>query len=253
MGLGIIAQGIYQPGAPSKPGYALPEAKPEGASAEAKPAAAPLPVLLAKADVKKGEAATKVCSACHNFEEGAGAKVGPALYGVVDRDKGSVAGFDYSAGMKAKGGKWTFADLNEFLTKPSAYVSGTKMGYQGEENPEKRADIIVYLRSLSKSPAPLPAVTDADKAPAATPAKAEAPAAPAPDAKKPDAPKEAAAPPAAPPAPPAPPPPPPAPPAPPPAAAPPAPPPPPAPPVAAPAPNGPEPYKGADPQYPDAK
>ena len=155
MGIGIVAGGIYEPGAPAKPGYALPEPKPEGASAEAKPDAAPLPVLLAKADAKKGEADTKVCGACHNFEEGAGAKVGPDLYGVVDRDKGSVAGFDYSAGMKAKGGKWTFDDLNTFLTKPSAYVSGTKMGYQGEESPEKRADIIVYLRSLSKTPVAL--------------------------------------------------------------------------------------------------
>ena len=33
---------------------------------------------------------------------------GPPLYGVVGRAKGSVAGFAYSDGMKAKGGTWTY-------------------------------------------------------------------------------------------------------------------------------------------------
>lgn len=157
--LGLIGDAIFSPEPPKKPGYALPEEKQAdaGGAAAQKPAAAPLPVLLAKADPKRGEADAKVCGACHNFEEGAGAKVGPDLYGVVGRAKGSVAGYDYSAGMKAKGGNWTFDDLNAFLTKPSAYVEGTKMGYPGEENPEKRADIIVYLRTLSHNPEPLPA------------------------------------------------------------------------------------------------
>jgi cytochrome c len=169
MGLGVIGDFIYSPGAPTKPGYALPESKPEAAAGgdAAKPVAeTPLPVLLAKADPKKGEADTKVCGACHNFQEGAGAKVGPDLYGVVGRPKGSAPGFEYSAGMKAKGGNWDYADLNEFITKPSAYVQGTKMSYPGESSPEKRADIISYLRTLAKDPLPLPAVADAGAKPA---------------------------------------------------------------------------------------
>jgi cytochrome c len=184
MGLGVIGEAIYVPSEPAKPGYALPaggedEPSPEAAKA---PPADDLPVLLAKADPKKGEADTKVCQACHNFEEGAGAKVGPPLYGVVGRPKGSIAGFDYSAGLKAKGGNWTYADLNQFLTKPSAYIEGTKMGYPGEENPAKRADILVYLRTLSKNPVPLPPVEKTasnDKKPSETgaPAPAAAPAA----------------------------------------------------------------------------
>ena len=75
---------------------------------------------------------------------------------MVDRPKGSVAGFEYSAAMKAKGGQWTYADLNQFLIKPQAYVKGTKMGYTGEANEKKRAEIIAYLRTLAKEPAPLP-------------------------------------------------------------------------------------------------
>ena len=49
--------------------------------------------------------------------------------------------------MKAKGGDWTYDDLNEFITKPSAYVPGTKMTYPGESDAQKRADILAYLQT----------------------------------------------------------------------------------------------------------
>jgi cytochrome c len=175
MGLGILAEGIYSGSKPAKAGYELPEPKAEAAS-DKPVATVPLPVLLAKGDTTKGQADTKVCQACHNFEKGAGPKVGPPLYGVVDRPKGSVAGFDYSAGLKAKGGNWTFEDLDQFITNPKGYVTGTKMGYGGEPEPAKRADILVYLRSLSDTPAPLPAVAAEAAKPAAAPAPAPAPA-----------------------------------------------------------------------------
>ncbi len=165
MAIGIVTNGIYEPGPPARPGYVLPNPKPEAAVAEAGkiPAVVPIALRLASADPKRGQADAKVCAACHNFGEGAGAKVGPALYGVVDRPKGQASGFEYSAGLKAKGGNWTFADLDNFVTKPSAYVQGTKMSYPGEADPAKRADIVAYLRTLSKDPAPLPAVSEADK------------------------------------------------------------------------------------------
>jgi cytochrome c len=123
----------------------------------AAPSFAPIGQRLTESDVKKGEADTKPCQACHNFEKGAGAKIGPPLYGVVDRPKGSVAGFDYSEAIKSKGGEWTYADLDQFLTNPKAYAQGTKMTFAGEPDPAKRADIIDYLHTLSDKPEPLPA------------------------------------------------------------------------------------------------
>ena len=157
MGLKLAGEAIYERGSPAKPGYPLPSESAEKTPAAGEaPAATPIAVRLASADAKRGEADAKVCSACHNFQEGAGTKVGPDLYGVVDRPKGKEPGFDYSAAMKAKGGDWTYADLDQFLTKPAAYVQGTKMGYPGQDDPEKRANIIDYLRTLSKNPAPLP-------------------------------------------------------------------------------------------------
>jgi cytochrome c len=140
----------------AKPGYALPAA-PEAGSQEAKPAPeVPLPELLAKADPKKGEDDTKPCQACHNFEKGAGVKIGPPLYGVVGRPRASVPGFDYSAAMKGKGGTWTFDEIFKFINDPQSYIPGTKMTFTGEPDPEKRADIIAYLRTLSDNPLPLP-------------------------------------------------------------------------------------------------
>jgi cytochrome c len=184
MGLGVFSNALYAPDVAQKPGYVLPSGAGKTATAAA-PKETPLPVLLAKADPKKGAADVKVCESCHNLEKGGAIKVGPPLYGVVGRPKGKYPGFDYSDGMKAKGGDWTYADLNEFITKPSAYVSGTKMTYPGQPDDEKRADIIDYLHTLSDNPVPLPKEAAAPAAKAAAPAaKAAASPAPAAPAKK---------------------------------------------------------------------
>jgi cytochrome c len=85
-----------------------------------------------------------------------------------------VAGFNYSAPLKAKGGTWTFDTLNTWLTKPSADVPGTAMTFAGISNGKQRADVIAYLDSLSPNPVPLPKAEGA-AAPAA-PAGGAAPA-----------------------------------------------------------------------------
>ncbi len=156
LGLNLVSYMVFSRPTLAKPGYDLPSEPEAGAKAEAAPAAEPLPELLAKADLAKGEADIKVCQACHNFEKGAGAKVGPPLYGIVGRAKASLAGFDYSDGLKAKGGKWTFEDLNAFLTSPKTFVPGTKMAFGGEDNAHKRADILDYLHTLPADSEPLP-------------------------------------------------------------------------------------------------
>jgi cytochrome c len=162
MALGVFSDGVFSHPKLAKPGYDLPAAEEASLEAGAAPAAAaPLPERLAKADPKKGEASAKACTACHNFEKGAGAKIGPPLYGVVDRARASVAGFAYSDAMKSKGGNWSFDELDKFVANPKGDIPGTKMAYAGEKDPQKRADIVDYLNGLSDSPKPLPKPTAA--------------------------------------------------------------------------------------------
>ena len=72
------------------------------------------------------------------------------------RERASEPGFNYSAAMKAKGGKWNFDDLNQFITNPKGFIPGTAMGFAGVPKDSERADVIAYLRSLSDNPVPLP-------------------------------------------------------------------------------------------------
>ena len=120
----------------------------------------PILALLAEADIAAGMKLAKKCTACHVFEEGGANKVGPALWNIVNADKGAIDGFGYSTALVAFGGAWDYNALNAFLYKPKAYIEGTKMNFAGLKKPQDRANMIAYLRSLSGAPAALP--TDAD-------------------------------------------------------------------------------------------
>ncbi len=127
------------------------------AGAAKEEALAPIAPLLAKADAASGEATSKkLCVSCHTFAEGGKSGVGPNLYGTVGAVRGHVDGFNYSAALKGKAGNWSFEELNAWLAKPAAFAPGTRMTFAGIKSAEQRADVIAYLRSLSKSPVPLP-------------------------------------------------------------------------------------------------
>jgi cytochrome c len=119
----------------------------------------PIEPLLASASAERGQESAKPCGICHNFQEGQGPKIGPDLYGVVGRPVASVPGFNYSAALKAKGGTWTFPALNAWIANPRADVPGTTMTFPGIPNENRRAEVIVYLNTLSHNPLPLPQAT----------------------------------------------------------------------------------------------
>lgn len=159
LGLSMISGIVFAPHKPAVPGFDLPSEEPAAAAGGGAAAAAdePIAVRLAKADPARGEKAVGACKACHSFEKGGANKVGPHLYDVYARPKGSVEGFGYSAAIKAKSAeKWEAEQLDGFLKNPKAYMPGTAMAFAGIGKPDTRADVIAYLDTLSDSPKALP-------------------------------------------------------------------------------------------------
>ena len=106
---------------------------------------------LAEGDAAAGAKVFKKCKACHAVGEGAKNKVGPMLNGIVGNEIASVERYKYSKAFKAKkeeGLVWTAEVLDAYLTKPKAYIKGTKMGFAGLKKEKQREDIIAYLSTF---------------------------------------------------------------------------------------------------------
>jgi cytochrome c len=164
-GSGVISRILYQPSMPEEDAYVIEVAEVETGDGEAAEAeTVPLPVRLAEASPEEGEAVARKCAACHTFEPGGEIKIGPPLWGVVGRDIASVEGFEYSDALPDKEGEWTFEALDAFVEDPKGSAPGTKMAFAGVKDPDDRADLLVYLRTLADQPAPLPEVAEAEAA-----------------------------------------------------------------------------------------
>jgi len=162
MGLRSVSGLLYDVHPPEKLGYPVQTAAVEpGKTPDQK---APVKVvsiaeMLGSADVAKGQKVAKKCATCHSFNQGGPNKIGPNLYDIIGRKLASVAGFSYSSAIKAKaaeGKTWSYEDIAAFVLSPKKFISGTKMVFPGLKKATDRANLIVYLRSLSSSPVPLP-------------------------------------------------------------------------------------------------
>jgi len=140
MAIGIIAEIIYAPGKPAKPGFeiAVAKAAPSRRVRErSRRRGAPIAVRLASADLKSGEASAKICLSCHTCKRPR-QESGPEPYGVVGGPAAHMEGFPYSPAMhtrREKGIAWTFEELDKFIESPRGYVPGTLMTYPARRSP----------------------------------------------------------------------------------------------------------------------
>ncbi|MBJ6123006.1 c-type cytochrome [Sphingomonas mollis] len=99
-------------------------------------------------DAAKGKVAFVTCQTCHSIDAGVN-KIGPSLHAVVGRAAGTIAGFNYTPANRNSGITWTPEKLFQYLENPQRVVPGTKMTFAGFSDPQKRADVIAYLKTNS--------------------------------------------------------------------------------------------------------
>ena len=157
MVVGKVSNALVSVHEPEKPAIAVSEAAPEGAAGEKPAELPPIGPKLKDANVDKGKALyAQQCFTCHTIDKGGANKVGPNQWDIVGRKKASHEGFSYSSALQAKGGEWTYEDINHMIFKPQAFVRGTKMAFAGLPKEQERADLIAYLRTMNDKPPPLP-------------------------------------------------------------------------------------------------
>lgn len=175
----IIANSIFAASHPEREGFAIEAVEGTTEGGPEAPTEEPIAVLLATADVEAGQAVEKRCATCHTIDNGGANKVGPNLWDIVNRPIATHEGFSYSGAMKefSQDGTvvWDYEHLNQFLLSPKGLVRGTAMAFAGLKNPQDRANLIAYMRTLSDNPAPLPEVP-AESENAAAPEGEAAPA-----------------------------------------------------------------------------
>lgn len=100
-----------------------------------------------KGDASRGQQVfEKRCTGCHSLDQ---EKEGPRLRGVFGRKAGSIPTFEYSDGLKAANITWDADSLEQWLIDPDKIVPDNDMAFRVPKA-EERADIIAYLRQLSK-------------------------------------------------------------------------------------------------------
>ncbi len=156
LGFGMVGSLLFKHEPLEKPGYPIEGAVEASADGPTVPDM-PIEVMMASADLAKGAEVFKKCGSCHNAVEGGANGIGPNLWGILGKPIAKQAGFAYSDVLTAKGGNWDFAAMNEWLTNPRKFASGTKMSFAGLANPQDRANVIVWLNAQGSN-LPLPAV-----------------------------------------------------------------------------------------------
>ena len=111
--------------------------------------------IFASTSAADGAKVFKKCLTCHSIGKGDPNKIGPNIFGVLNRKAGSISDYKYSKAMVAYGKVWSFEEMNGFLTKPKDWIKGTKMSFIGLKSAKDRAAVILYMNENTDNPLPL--------------------------------------------------------------------------------------------------
>ena len=157
IGINKIADSIYYVEKPEKSAYQVASVTTVASttSTETSSEAGNIMAIFASTSAAEGAKVFKKCAACHSIAEGGKNKIGPALWGILGRQAGSLPDYKYSKAMAAYGKKWSFEEMNGFLIKPKDWIKGTKMAYAGLKSEKERAAVILYMNENTNSPLPV--------------------------------------------------------------------------------------------------
>lgn len=101
-------------------------------------------------DYERGRLEFGTCRTCHYAQASMGHNNGPNLHRIFGKVVGKQDGFDYySDEFKAAGFVWTPQLMFVWLENPMAMFPGSSMMSLGVPDPQRRADLIEFLKQAS--------------------------------------------------------------------------------------------------------
>jgi cytochrome c len=105
---------------------------------------------MPQGDADRGRLVFAACRTCHYTEPYMGHNNGPSLHRIFGKVAGKQSGFDYySDSFKKAGFVWTPQLMYVWLENPMAMFPGSSMMSLGVPDPQRRADLIEFLKRAS--------------------------------------------------------------------------------------------------------
>lgn len=102
-----------------------------------------------QARFRQGRSIAVPCWTCHDLA-GTVRKNGPSLLGLYGRRSGMAPGYSASPAMIGAAIVWDDRTLAGFLSSPANFVPGNRMVSPGVQDPAALADLLFYLRHVTR-------------------------------------------------------------------------------------------------------